>query len=782
MNETSNNQLFISFNHYLRHHSQYKLNLPFFLNLYHNCDSYTTFGYLKIRKRTDMKVFQKKKMRYETIYIQSITTHLTIAILLFQIIQLASSVRAINQHDLYSDSDDVFRLNETNFASHVFHPNNSVAYMVEFYNTYCGHCQAFAPVYKQLATRVKNWTIVARVAGVDCAQDINVNLCTDNNILGYPTILFFPPRAHKDNPADKPIDYRSLQYDWTIDGLKESIIDNLYNLTQSHRPHHQALRALHHIDEANLNEVKQIFQDSESHDHIINEPQKRDFMIVIEKENSYLGRELILDYIRISDRLELRRMILNNTNLLKQILPKEDYHNLDEIQPILIRIEGKLSDKESKIQVLVRGEWKSTLPTSENFERLDAIYNRFKLFLEQYYSVELRHLQAVIGSDGSILRKPAIGADTNDIGKLSKASSVLHLIESGLIDKKKIFATDLLKSIIYIMTHEIPIKGDLKPFEFNIVRSLLTILKKYLPLDKWDGEVHLFIVDLRTRLDDKRDIYEKQNVKKQEFRDMIKLAGGDQLRLKYAKIDWISCAESDKNDKGYTCSLWLLFHTLTVGEFHKASPARVVPNLVLTTMRDYIINFFGCSVCSTNFKKETANLDSSLTSRNSSILWLWHTHNLVNWRLERERGSTRNILQVTFPNQINCPECYVMKLRDEQATDGLRITWSHSQVLEFFNEIYKSSKIISTSDIDKLYSTLMRKENINSKLEGQYIDHANGVYILPLTNNGDSVDQKTGIFSTIDISLCLFLWIASMIIVLFVCASLNPRWKRFKTM
>ena len=60
---------------------------------------------------------------------------------------------------LYDETDDVVILNGTNFAGRLYGADR--AWIVEFYNTWCGHCAKFAPKWKQLAKELKgryvNW-------------------------------------------------------------------------------------------------------------------------------------------------------------------------------------------------------------------------------------------------------------------------------------------------------------------------------------------------------------------------------------------------------------------------------------------------------------------------------------------------------------------------------------------------------------------------------------------------------------------------------------------------
>jgi len=59
----------------------------------------------------------------------------------------------INGKGLYDEGDKVAVLNVTNFKNTVFGTKN--AWVVQFYNSWCGHCFAFAPKYKALAADVQ---------------------------------------------------------------------------------------------------------------------------------------------------------------------------------------------------------------------------------------------------------------------------------------------------------------------------------------------------------------------------------------------------------------------------------------------------------------------------------------------------------------------------------------------------------------------------------------------------------------------------------------------------
>lgn len=52
---------------------------------------------------------------------------------------------------LYSDEDNIVDLNIDNFDSEVYGSSN--VWLVEFYMSWCGHCQAFVPIWKDIGER-----------------------------------------------------------------------------------------------------------------------------------------------------------------------------------------------------------------------------------------------------------------------------------------------------------------------------------------------------------------------------------------------------------------------------------------------------------------------------------------------------------------------------------------------------------------------------------------------------------------------------------------------------
>ncbi|CAH8441085.1 unnamed protein product [Dicrocoelium dendriticum] len=84
---------------------------------------------------------------------------------------------------LYEPTDDVVQLTPANFDQVL---SSDSLWLVEFYATWCKHCQNLAPEWKQAATQLKG---VVHVAAVNAEE--HQSLSARYGVKGFPTILVF---------------------------------------------------------------------------------------------------------------------------------------------------------------------------------------------------------------------------------------------------------------------------------------------------------------------------------------------------------------------------------------------------------------------------------------------------------------------------------------------------------------------------------------------------------------------------------------------------------------
>lgn len=156
----------------------------------------------------------------------------------------------------------------------------------------------------------------------------------------------------------------------------------------------------------------------------------------------------------------------------------------------------------------------------------------------------------------------------------------------------------------------------------------------------------------------------------------------------YAQQGWSWCRGQNPGTRGYTCGLWLLFHSLLATAAQLPGTDTVASRRLsemqkqpLDVVRTTVQHFFGCQECSDNFLAVEIS-EADLASGVAQELWLWRAHNEATDRIAREerQHSASAPPREQWPTRSACPGCY--------SASG---NWDMDEVARFLLQFYGES-------------------------------------------------------------------------------------------
>ncbi|KAF0292369.1 Sulfhydryl oxidase 1 [Amphibalanus amphitrite] len=128
--------------------------------------------------------------------------------------------------DLYSKDSAVVHMDRSNFYR-LLHGQHHV-WAVEFYNSWCGKCQRYAPTWLRVAQETANWRPVVRVGAINCIRPEHLATCRAHGVSTFPHFRFFRPLAQEGdigeakNHTDQLPDMLDLIVDFATDVQRET--------------------------------------------------------------------------------------------------------------------------------------------------------------------------------------------------------------------------------------------------------------------------------------------------------------------------------------------------------------------------------------------------------------------------------------------------------------------------------------------------------------------------------------------------------------------------------
>uniref|UniRef100_A0A5S6Q5A8 Sulfhydryl oxidase n=1 Tax=Trichuris muris TaxID=70415 RepID=A0A5S6Q5A8_TRIMR len=202
------------------------------------------------------------------------------------------------------------------------------------------------------------------------------------------------------------------------------------------------------------------------------------------------------------------------------------------------------------------------------------------------------------------------------------------------------------------------------------LKKFIQMLQEYYP--KADSVVKTALQKLNKWL-----MEQKEHVTSDQWHEKIA-----QLKAEYQlpkETKWVTCQGSKIYYRGYSCGLWMLFHTVTVEAYLKdGNKTDFEPTSVPETINEYMQHFFSCRECADHFGEAAANISSEVTRPEDVVLWLWKAHNRANGFLRGTPSEDPSHPKVQFPTKDLCQSCYTANGQ-----------WEEGGVFEFLTGFYR---------------------------------------------------------------------------------------------
>lgn len=356
----------------------------------------------------------------------------------------------VDQQGLYSKSDHVDILTNRNFETKIYGQKHAL--LVQFYNSYCGHCRSFAPTFKAMAAELVTWKNIIRLGVLDCSVEENNEICRQFEVMAYPSLRYLHEFYVKGNG--------NIGEKIHIANNHEKLKSNIISKMQSEQVSGRLLSAPSlHID--SYSSYSAVFK-SLPHDTSY-------AFLVFENSNSTMGSELALD---MNDYQHIRVVRVSGTSELNNIA------NIKQLPAVVA-----LSSTLEPVSLY------SKEPTKQSI--LKAI-NSFLKTRNYVFPARDQGSQEKITNDNSDEYPSTLNTDFvyySDLEKTLKTSLHTEITRFKTLTGEPLQA---LLDYLDVLITSFPSRGNLKEYLMNLYTSLKT-------RKTWSGsEIYELVKNLET--------------------------------------------------------------------------------------------------------------------------------------------------------------------------------------------------------------------------------------------------------------------------------------------
>lgn len=504
----------------------------------------------------------------------------------------------IEGQGLYTRDDDIEIFTARNFKT-LYGLDRGV--LIEFYNSWCGFCQRFAPSWKALGNDVRGWNDIVSIGAIDCSDEDNSPICREFEIMGYPTLRYFHENF-KEGPKQIGVDVPKGE---DLDKLRYHLVQRL--ITEQTEGRGKNWPTLLSYAGENVDNIFDNF--SENVEYV--------FVIVEEKPN--LAAEVALDLHKIPE-IGVQSVIKNNTQFIQgQHISTFPFVMVITRQKTIQPVRPEFSNSREHIVVAIKEYLKAKGISTPEEQKKEKFRGKW------------------------------IENDVPDLAALLEAREKQALLQRVKQMGDVVFQVDLETALRSALKHEVATTKLIEDEKMIAFRNFMDVIIKYFPTGR-KGKT--FLEDLRKKL-------VVDSITGKEIADYIKPLDNEDEGIFSSPQQWLGCSGSSSKYRGYPCGMWKMFHYLTVNaaDQNNGKPD-ANPREVLEAMFGYIKNFFGCADCSKHFQEMALKNDmKSVEDLNSSVIWLWVAHNEVNKRLSGDQTEDPEHPKIQFPSAESCPKC-----------------------------------------------------------------------------------------------------------------------------